>query len=356
MNKYQIVEIGEQLNHAGTKATADIAKVADALGFEDIYIRMATCRKGFLGKIQRQIGFFGDWNKCYSRIEEGSIVLFQHPFHYPQLTRERILRKIKETKKAKIISLVHDVEELRVFRFNDYYAGEFRTMIDIADVLIVHNEKMKQWFVDRGIVPDRIVCLEIFDYLQPQNKENLPTFEKCITIAGNLDTTKCGYIRQLNEIPEVGVKLYGPNFDEKMKDYPNVRYEGSFPSDEIPGKLQSGFGLVWDGDSINGCQGLSGQYLKYNNPHKLSLYLSSGLPVVIWKDAAEASFVEQKHVGICVDNLHELQGVFEKISDTDYAEMAQNVRELSKDLCKGQYAIKAIEEAINLIFVTEKNR
>lgn len=354
MNKYQIVEIGEQLNHAGTKATADIAKVADALGFEDIYIRMATCRKGFLGKIQRQIGFFGDWNKCYSRIEEGSVVLLQHPFHYPQLTRERILRKIKEIKKAKIISLVHDVEELRAFRFNDYYAGEFRAMTDIADVLIVHNENMKQWFVERGIDSDRIVCLGIFDYLQAQGKKNLPAYEKCITIAGNLDTTKCGYIIQLNEIPEVGVKLYGPNFDEKMKDYPNVSYEGSFPSDEIPQKLQSGFGLVWDGDSINGCQGLSGQYLRYNNPHKLSLYLSSGLPVVVWKDAAVASFIEQNHVGICVDKLQELPEVFKKISESDYIGMAQNVRELSRNLCNGQYAAKAIKEALKKLSANEE--
>ena len=349
MNKYQIVEIAEQLNHAGTKATADIAKVADSLGFLDVNIRMITCRKGILGKIQRQIGFFGDWNRCYNQIEKESIVLLQHPFHYPQLTREKILRKLKAKKKTKIISLVHDVEELRAFRFNDYYAREFQTMIDIADVIIVHNKKMKQWFIDRGIDADKIISLEIFDYLQEINNKDLPTFAKCITIAGNLDTTKCGYIGQLNKIQDVDVLLYGPNFDEKMKDYPNVCYEGSFPSDEIPSKLRSGFGLVWDGNSIDGCQGLSGQYLKYNNPHKLSLYLSSGLPVVIWKDAAEASFVEENHIGICVDNLCELQAVFEKMNKSDYMEMAKNVRELSKSLCKGQYATKAIEEAVGLL-------
>lgn len=50
--------------------------------------------------------------------------------------------------------------------------------------------------------------------------------------------------------------------------------------------------MVWDGESIDGGLGLSGQYLKYNNPHKLSVIFTSGLPVIIWNEAAEAGLVK----------------------------------------------------------------
>ena len=45
MKKYQIVEISENYNHAGTKATQDIAEVADVLKYERILIRMNTTKK-----------------------------------------------------------------------------------------------------------------------------------------------------------------------------------------------------------------------------------------------------------------------------------------------------------------------
>ena len=69
---------------------------------------------------------------------------------------------IKRKKHVKFISLIHDVEELRAFRYNDYYKGEFEFMLRIADVLIVHNAVMKQFFIERGVSEEKIVTLEIF--------------------------------------------------------------------------------------------------------------------------------------------------------------------------------------------------
>ena len=177
----------------------------------------------------------------------------------------------------KYISLVHDVEKLRGFRYNDYYAREFRTMLELMDVLIVHNDRMAAYFVDLGIEPERIIKLDIFDYLQTDYKKSVPAFEKEITVAGNLDTVKCGYIGQLHQLNPMKVRLFGPNFDEKLASYGNIQYGGNLRPDEIPLRLDRGFGLIWDGSSIEGCLGDAGQYLRYNNPHKLSLCLSSGI-------------------------------------------------------------------------------
>ena len=87
------------------------------------------------------------------------------------------------------------------------------------------------------------------------------------------------------------------------------------------------------------------------NPHKLSLYLSSGLPVIIWKEAAEADFVEKQGVGICVDSLKELSAKFEMLDENAYNKYAESVRELSEKLRTGQfgkYAILSAEDILKL--------
>jgi len=84
MKKYQIVEISENHNHAGTKATQDITEIADQLGYERVMIHMNTTKKTKLAKVQRQIGYRKDWAECLKKVEENAVILLQHPFHYPQ--------------------------------------------------------------------------------------------------------------------------------------------------------------------------------------------------------------------------------------------------------------------------------
>ena len=347
MNKYQIVETTEQFNHAGSKATADIAVVAEKMGFQKLYLRMRTTKPGYIAKVRRQVGYYFDWNACYKSIAEGSVVLLQHPFHYPQLTREKLLYKLKKDKKVRFISVVHDVEELRAFRYNDNYKREFDVMLDIADVIVVHNQVMLDWFVGCGVPARKLVNLKLFDYLIENPQPKTITFERSINIAGNLDVTKCGYIGQLGQLDGVKVNLYGPNFNEKLRSASNVEYHGSFPVDEIPNQLNKGFGLVWDGESIDGCKGLSGQYLRYNNPHKMSLYIASGLPIVIWKDAAQAKFVEDNRIGICVDSLRALNDQLLAVSEEMYDVLVANVKKIQDNAVNGDYAKNAISVAIN---------
>ncbi len=341
---FQIEEISEQHNHAGAKARADIAAIAEKKGFRRIPVSMDTFREGIQAKIRRQYGYLRDWNRAYHAISDGSVVLLQHPFHYPQLTRDRTLMRLKREKQVRFISFVHDVEELRAFRFNDYYRNEFERMLELADVLIVHNSRMRDWFLEKGVAGEKLVVLGIFDYLQRIEKAD-SRFEKSISVAGNLDPVKCGYVRELKNLKGIRVHLFGPNYREEP-DSGNLIYHGSFPSDEIPVHLESGFGLVWDGESIDGCTGKSGQYLRYNNPHKLSLYISSGLPVVIWKHAAESEFVETNGIGLCVDSLYELETRMEALTEKEYQAFLEAMNDIRGKLQTGYYGGSALEQAL----------
>ena len=344
MKRYHIAEVTMHEYHAGTKATEDISAVADRMGFKRLNIRMDTFRESAIGKIQRQAGYARDWKTASNMIEDNSVLLLQHPFHHKQITRDRELKKIKE-KSVRVISLVHDVEELRAFRYSEYYRHEFDIMVEIANIIIVHNEEMKKWFVSRGVQENKLICLEIFDYLT-DNPGNDVIFDRSITIAGNLDQTKCGYIGHLGEIKDVTIHLYGSNYSPEKTQEDHIIYHGAFPPDVIPAKLTNGFGLVWDGSDVSGCCGESGQYLKYNNPHKLSLYLSAGMPVILWSGAAEAAFVRENGLGICVDDLRDLRCIFDTLGQEEYHQMLINAGKIGKRLRGGYYSEKAIHEAL----------
>ena len=302
-----------------------------------------------MAKIQRQIFFFIDWLKAYFSIASNSIVFIQNPYHHKQLIRNWVLEGLKRKKNVKFISLVHDVEELRKSLYNNYYKSEFDTMLSLVDVIIVHNDKMKDFFIKKGFPETKLVSLKIFDYLidsQPSNSN--VKFERSISIAGNLDIKKSAYISQLGKLGVV-VNLYGPNFSHLLEKYKEIKYHGSFPASDIPNHLNSGFGLVWDGDSIDSCSGDFGEYLQYNNPHKLSLYLASGIPVVIWDKAAESKFVKENNLGLCVSSLYELQDKLNSITEHEFNEMVDNVEKQTDLLTHGKYTEASILEAEKII-------
>lgn len=366
-DKFQITEISADFSHAGTKATADFADVAERLGFKKIPVRMVTTRPGTLAKIERQIGFRKEWAKVFEAVTPGALVLLQEPFHYQQLTRESILRRMKAEKNVRFISVVHDIEALRKFRDSSYYKKEFRTMLDLADVMIVHNHAMYDYMRTFDVPSEKLIVLQIFDYLQRDRVDvPLPDFARSITIAGNLDPVKCGYIGELDRLTGLNINLYGPNFKPFVNDRTaakgemekkegtiqdneilRINYKGVLPPDKIPHALTEGFGLVWDGNTVKTCGGDAGNYLRYNSPHKLSLYLSSGLPVVLWREAAEAAFIEEHKAGITVDSLLDLKGKLDRISEADYLEMAGNAAKIGRKMRRGGYAEEALQSAMH---------
>ena len=345
MDLFQIVEVSDiSLNNAGNKVFADMTTIANKLEFKEIKIERKLSVRNYFDRFKRKLKCLLDWNICYRNIKENSVVLLQHPI---LLTHNKILKKLKYNKKVKYISVVIDIEELRTDVCSKYHKEEFETMLEISDVFIVHNEKMLNFFVMKGISKDKIINIETFDYLQENN--NIVEFEKSLIFAGNLNTMKCGFIGQLNQIKNIEINLYGSDFDNNLLNSKNIKYHGSFPPDEITKNLNRGFGLVWDGDSVDTCSGYYGQYLKYNNPHKLSLYLSCGLPVVIWSQAAQARFVKKYNVGLCVESLKEAERIISNMNEKEYKNLQTSVDKIRPLLCSGYFGTKAINKALNLL-------
>lgn len=342
---YQIVELSETLMHAGSKATSDVTKILSQMGVESLEIMTVSRSKNPIKKATRQLSYLNQWKRVCRKIEKESILFLQNPFYHNQLGRFTQLSNLKKNKNIKVISIVHDVNELRGSFDSKYFEIEFSQMLELADILIVHNERMKQWFIEHGVPSSKMFVLEIFDYLTDKSLKETSNFDKTITVAGNLSRNKSPYVYKLNQSLNLNVNLYGVNY-ELNSDTTNVVYKGAFPSNQIPHELNIGFGLVWDGDSLETCSGATGNYLKFNNPHKLSLYLASGIPVIVWEESAEAAFVLKHDVGFTVSSIYEITNHLNKMTLRDYLNYQKNAVNLGQKLQDGYFTQKVVADAV----------
>jgi hypothetical protein len=87
--------------------------------------------------------------------------------------------------------------------------------------------------------------------------------------------------------------------------------------------------------------------MRFNNPHKLSLYVSLGLPVVVWKEAAIAEFVLTRGIGVTISDLRELGDIPRRVSPQEYREMAARVTSLSHRVKRGEFVRQALGRVVS---------
>ena len=343
---------------AGAKAPSDILELCNKRGYT--FIPLPLPDKDFPKPVLRSWKYIQSvkfWKNILKTMDSGDVLIFQYPL-YAGRVLSRYIDKIQQ-KGIRLIVLIHDLETLRngiegVIKVNASVVNQLeKELLPRFDAIICHNERMKQYLISVGYEENKIICLEIFDYLSDaqisvrSQKNKIPS----IAVAGNLLKTKSGYIYHIhdeNKNSGLQVHLFGLSFDETYKN-DNMVYHGSFPAAELPEKLEGDFGLVWDGPSAETCAGNTGEYLKFNNPHKTSLYISSGIPVIVWKQSAIADFVLREKVGIAVSSLYEAEDAIRAVSEEDYTQMCHNARQLSEKLRSGYYFYQALDICLDRI-------
>lgn len=250
------------------------------------------------------------------------------------------LNRLRKRNHIRVAIVIHDLDILRYdSKDNKKSLQNLISYFNKIDLIISHNEVMRQFLLDNGCTSN-IVLNQPFLYLS-EDKTMTPEYGNTIIIAGNLDRNKCGYIYGLNQIHGVTFNLYGPNYDSSFKAN-NIKYNGSFPPSELASHLEGSFGLVWDGTTCDTCDGKTGQYLRINNPHKLSMYISVGLPIIIWKEAALAKYVEANHIGIVVASLRDLSSTLNHITEEEYRLMHDNVLKVRYGLITGKHFLSLL--------------
>jgi glycosyltransferase involved in cell wall biosynthesis len=339
---------------AGFKAPEDVNSICQSMGMQPLAFPKFPTE---YSKLRKRLWLYtvvpAHWLKVFFRVRKDDVVFFQHPMYANRLITPMV-NFIRKWKKCRFVALIHDLESLRkgiggvVGYKQEREEYSDTVMLDSFDKIICHNDAMRQYMLQQGFDENKLLTLKIFDYLCDDNGRK-PVLEQPakIAVAGNLAPTKSGYVYDM-DVSGMGLNLYGINFDEQaFAGKEHVSYKGSFHPDELPANLEGSFGLVWDGPVGSTCAGNTGEYLRYNNPHKTSLYLACNLPVIIWSEAALAGFITRNGLGIAVKSLNEIAEAVAGLSPEDYQTMAANARAMGEKIRGGYFFRSAAEEAIN---------
>ena len=334
------------VKNAGNKARNDVEEIVKREGYQALVLSVDNWYE--MSTLKAQLHKSKAIGQTLDQLQQGDELLIQFPMlHHSFFTTYHV--KKAQKKGVKVNFIIHDLEALRYVNVENFpLKHKIRIQIQesgllgAADGIIAHNPIMKSVLVDKGIAVDKIVSLGIFDYLIPnfQEKTGL-TKNQPIIVAGNLAQEKAGYLYTLPKAPDYN--LYGVGFDESRA-LENETYFGSFLPDELPAALEGGFGLVWDGDSAETCSGVFGEYLRYNNSHKASLYLASGFPLVVWEESALSTFVLDNHCGIAVGSLSELAEKIKSLSDEEYQQLVSCSQKIGKNIRAGYYLKTALKK------------
>lgn len=327
-----VSQYASSLLNAGPKAKTDVEKILKKEFNSNIYTLKLTGKENS-----------GIFNKNIYKIRKGlfalkylhgkEITIIQFPF----------INDIKFTKKLKHkCAFIHDLDGIRK---NDLKIENREIhFLETCEFIIAHNNKMKQYLVQKGIDTRKIYVLELFDYLCDENLKNNCKLNKNdikIVYTGNLD--KAIFLKQIeSEKMNFTMNVYGVN--NEIIQNKKIQYKGKYIPDELPKYIEGDLGLVWDGsyDESDENEGFK-NYTRYNNPHKLSCYIAAKMPVIVWKKAAVAEFVNKYNVGYTINNIYDIN----KIDFTDYKIKQENVEKLNGKVISGDFTKKVINEILN---------
>ncbi len=335
----------KNINDAGAKARFDIEKTLNKQGI------LPTSKGNHITK-NRLLHFIRTICiviKAGLLIKRNDKIILQYPVKYYST-----ICRIVHFKGGHVITTIHDLE---CFRKKHNTTNKEIKLMNMSDAIIAHNPIMCKWLIDNGYVgfnkKNIIESLGIFDFLSesenPNRIENWPLNQ--IVYAGQLTRKKNDFLYKLGSyMHNYNLNVYGKGFDKTSASNPEkFNIKGFMLPEKLISSSIGDFGLVWDGDSIDCCQGDWGEYLTINTPHKISLYIRCGLPVIIWSKAAMAAFIKENGIGLCIDSLHEINDIYNKLSKEEYTHMCDNVNRISNLMSKGDFIKQALNKTISNI-------
>lgn len=193
-----------------------------------------------------------------------------------------------------------------------------------AKSILCQTERMKKAMKERGYIAEG--CNVITGNFWPILTE-LPTvgessFGYSIAFSGNLG--KAPFASKLSQM------------DSRLQFTVNPAFR----------MITEDWGLVWDGDSLETCTGLFGNYMKMVFPYKASLYLASNRPLIVWEESGIAEFVKEQHLGITVKSLYDIHDKIVALTDEEKDIMRTSVAEWCRKVRTGSERLEQMQQMI----------
>lgn len=332
--------LGKELN-AGPKAKLDTYKTLEKLGYEPVI---------YVSDAEKRLPRYFQGLKIVLKLMrlKNSMVLMENPIkNWRFITAAN---RIMRSRGNRLVLLIHDIESER-YEFPKHIEYNF---FNSFNSIIAHNRAMKAFLANQLDKKIDIHTLGIFDYLLAPDFKNETQFDEVepsaktewkIAFCGNLGKEKSPFIYSLNTITPKNwtLDLYGKGIEDISK-IPFIKYQGSFDPNKPTVDHDSDFGLIWDGGSVNTCDGITGAYMKLNNPHKLSLYIALNLPIIVWKEAAVAKVVEDNKLGFSVNSLSEISERLSGLTFAEYEVFRNNLQAFNQKVTSGGYLESSLNE------------
>jgi hypothetical protein len=301
------------------KAREDLDVVAEELGYQVL-----------------EESQFDDWK---NQIRPDDIVLFPFPNKKGSEAGDLFMIKTILSFSAKIITLAYNVDYLR---YPDADRASIIEALENSHVVISMTEKMAEQLKQDGVTTPPITTLGLFDYLLDKTKKTPANYKKEIIFAGS--PYKVPYAANwTNKTP---LKVYSRREEFPEPNNGNLSYGGYFPPEQLPFEIKDGFGLIFDADSDTGT---FAEYQTMNTPHKASLFLNAGVPILVNRRAAVANIILGLQAGIAIDSVDDIDDVIKSLSKEEYDFMAKNALMASPLIANGYFYRKAIISAETLI-------
>ncbi|MEX0380208.1 sugar transferase [Leuconostoc sp. MS02] len=315
---YYITHTIEPWMPAGAlKAKSDYATIAVALGWQELpLMRYNDARFDNETRLKN----ISEW---LVTVKPNDLVLHQFPTYMSADFERQLVHTLKHRNVRRAI-LIHDIEPLRLIKQD---AWEFQ-VLNQYDFVIVHSKTMQQRLQAAGVHTNFIVQ-PLFDYLSETRPVAL--FSRHINFAGTFQKSPW-----LQNYTGPKLTLFGskPKKWQTVNFPTTITYQGNFDPEEIVNQLTDGFGLIWDNDFDNKTYQT---YTRYNTPHKASLYLRAGLPLIAWSQSAIGQFIINHELGFVIDNLSDLDFKLREVDQKQYYLWQVNTQIIADRLRHGDY-------------------
>lgn len=341
MDKYIVGPIvPTKIEQAGAKFPFDVMIIASKVGYKSININ-----EGY--SLKRIYKFALDFLKL-TVIKRNSVVIYID--RVDQTLSRMMVYWVLKKKNAQVIPLIEDIDVLRTITDRKIIENEI-LRLKFSKVIISQNYVMSD-YIKMYLKKCNTVNLEILDFISEKikNRTNVHKGNKwVITYGGNLSYSQSGFIYNLPQYDNIKFYVYGVNVNEDLlPEY--IAYRGFFEANECVNKLDGDWGLVWNGETLYIDENnLKSQYYNYVCPHKLSMYLLCGMPVIVYENSAMAKYVKNHDCGIVIKNIEQIPEIINQISNERYISILENVYKVANELSKGLNLERAIIEAERII-------
>jgi hypothetical protein len=333
---YWITKIDDDNQDMNHIINQDIAASAEEIGFQ------ALDFKNFPNLSNQPARRAKIISALTSVVQGGDLVVIQFPLWTQLNFQEEFINQIRKRPHIKMAALVHDV--IPWMRAQTYNPDKdfFLSLLRKFDLIITSGKEMSKKLRDDKIwVPSLPMRLWDFPYQGPfgekQFKKQLNFYTDCT-------------LKEIDYQAGTPLKIFSQSDEKsKFKDLGSVEFEQITKISELPYLLKEGFAVINAQNIISNNDYDYKSYFSYVNSKRLSLYLSSGIPLIVPSNLPQAKLVKEHHLGFVLDDLNQIDQLLLKLTQKDYLAMVKAIKPWQEAVTTGFFSKRTLLNVIRIL-------